>query len=347
MSINDTNKKADNFIKIHESITNKVISKGTKDKINKICNIIDNNTKYECLCKILRQYDRYKILIHFLLCSDKLKISKNFRAEAGEPYFNLSYEQLQKTYSHSKATYNRNVNLFVVLGLIKKENPYNKGYYTERQRDEAYSKAVEYKKDYKLIMGKRLERDVVYELENLYYNVKYTASRLKEAESIASVLLKKNFSIGAMSSIYISRLLSADVAEQVYFGNNYRTETDYSILLSESIKNTLIEQVNEQGYATKQTIYRDVRELGVLFCFKNTDTEKELYKHTRKSLWATFEREYKRTVDLFLFENKDYTKQMVTKELKAVYSIKRNQYVIYKRKDFENKLNEYRKRCCK
>ena len=44
MSINDTNKKADNFIKIHESITNKVISKGTKDKINKICNIIDNNT---------------------------------------------------------------------------------------------------------------------------------------------------------------------------------------------------------------------------------------------------------------------------------------------------------------
>ena len=82
-------------------------------------------------------------------------------------------------------------------------------------------------------------------------------------------------------------------------------------------------------------------------CDKNTDTEKELYKHTRKSLWATFEREYKRTVDLFLCENKEYTKQMATKELKAVYSIKRNQYVIYKRKDYENKLNEYRKRGCK
>lgn len=346
MSI-DYNINANNFIQQYENITNKEVSKGTKDKINNICNIIDNNTKYECLSKILRQYSRYKILIHFLLCSDKLKISKNFKTEEGEPYFNLSYEQLQKTYSHSKATYNRNVNLFVVLGLIKKENPYNKGYYTERQQDEAYGKAVEYKKDYKLIMGKRLERDVVYELENLYYNVKYTAKRLKEAESIANVLLEKNFSIGAMSSIYISRLLGADIAGQVYFGNNYRTETNYSILLSENIKNTLIEQVENRGYATKQTIYKAVRDRGVLFCFKNTDTEKELYKHTRKSLWATFEREYKRTVDLFLFENKEYTKQMATKELKAVYSIKRNQYVIYKRKDFENKLNEYRKRGCK
>lgn len=342
MSINDTNKKADNFIKIHESITNKVISKGTKDKINKICNIIDNNTKYECLCKILRQYDRYKILVHFLLCSDRLKISRNFKAEGGEYYFNLSYEFLSKLYKHSKATFNRNVNLFVVLGLIKKENPYNKQYYTTRQQDEAYGKSRAYKKEYRQIMGKRLEREVVYELENLYYNVKYTATRLKEAENIANILLEKNFSIGAMSSIYISRLLGAEMTAKVYFGNNFRVETDYSILLSETIKACIIEEVAERGYATKQSTFKRVKKLGVIYCYKNTDTEKELYKRTRNSLWVTFEREYKRTIDLFLQEHKEYTRGVPTRELKAVYSIKTSKYIIYNRKDFEKKLlNEF------
>ena len=63
--VDELNDKAINYIKLHESITKKSISKETQNKISKIINIISNE-KYEHLSKILRQNERYKILIHLL-----------------------------------------------------------------------------------------------------------------------------------------------------------------------------------------------------------------------------------------------------------------------------------------
>lgn len=335
--VEELDDRAINYIKLHESITNKSISKETQSKINKIIDII-NNEKYEYLSNILRQNERYKILIHFLLMSDRLKIDRKFKTEEGQYYFNMSYEYFEKVYKHSKSTYNRNINLFVVLGLIGKDDPYNKKYYSNKQLDDAYVKGLEYKEEYRNIYGKRLDKDIMYEVENLYFNVSYTAKKLKEADAVAKELIDKKFSISAMSSIYIYRLLGEDATSNIYYGKNYRTETDYSILLSETIKTTILEEVEARGYATEQTIFESVKSKGVLFARKNTDTEKELRAKTRPSLYNTFKREYKRTLGLFLLEHKELRWGVPTKELKEIYKIESNKYVLYNKKDFESKL---------
>ena len=113
-----SSERASIYIKTYESNTKKVISKGTRSKIEKLFEVMKSN-KYEHLSVMLKRNESYKILIHFLLLSDKLKIDRKFKTEAGEYYFNLSYEYFKKVFcKHSKATFNRNVNVFVVLAFF-------------------------------------------------------------------------------------------------------------------------------------------------------------------------------------------------------------------------------------
>lgn len=322
------------------------ITKKTIDKIEKIKGIVLNtgkykkyNKKYAELSNWLSKNDKYIILIQFLLLSDKLKIHKNFKNSNGEHYFNLSIDMFSKQYKVGRATFNRTINLFVLLGLIGKDNPYEQNYrYTMNQENIQASKVIETKKALRVERNTEIITDkITYKFENLYYNVDYTAKLLRNAEETAKKLTAINFKTSAISSIYFNRILGAEKTSKVFYGADFIEETKYSQFLSEAIEEAIISQIEQKGYARKATIFIEIRSKIVAHIQNEPKRRKGRDRNTAK---AVFEREYKRSIDFIIAKYNFVYMRRPTKEVKEVFKLKKDSSIIYDKNFFERKKEE-------
>lgn len=297
--------------------------------IKTITNIYNGKVaKYEYLHRILNIQKSGSLLLIFLEETKNLCINENFKTENGDLLFSMSAEHLIKKWGHSKSVWNRSINLFAVLGLINKYDPgkiskdnYNYWHNAWLHRSSKVNK-------YEQATGEKLE-DIIIQEPNLFYHTRYSKNLLEEAEARAKKLLACKFSMGCASCIFYNRVLGEDITKRAFIGRNYKSGSIYSDFLSEAIKDIMYKQINENGYTTKDLIYKDL----VLYYrkFKFWEAMKKEQQDPKK----IFDLEFKRSIGLILQNDNDLILKKATKELVAVYDLKSCINIIYSK----NNLN--------
>lgn len=198
------------------------LSNKTKYNFKQLESVLcSSNSKYENLRKLLLDYDRYRILIDFYVSTDNLKIDRKrvkkvenqnkgyrFMTKEGDYFFALPIDKFINLRGGTRNSVSKNINLFIFLGLIGKQNPYEiAGYSTFRQEQERQNKIVETEARIKKgeIYIDTTKRKIDYNFTTLYFIRKLTNKILKVAEEKAKKLFDNNFSIRAFTSLYVSK----------------------------------------------------------------------------------------------------------------------------------------------
>lgn len=200
----------------------KKLSNKTKYNFKQLENVLcDSSSKYENLRKLLLDYERYRILIDFYIVTDNLKIDKKrvkkaenknkevrFMTQEGDYFFALPLDKFIDLRGGSRNSLSKNINLFVFLGLIGKQNPYEvEGYSIFRQEQERQNKIAE--TEARINKGEiyidKTKRKIDYNFTTLYFIRKINNKILKEAEEKAKKLFEHKFSIRAFTSLYVSK----------------------------------------------------------------------------------------------------------------------------------------------
>lgn len=296
--------------------------------IKTITNIYNGKVaKYEYLHRILNIQKSGSLLLIFLEETKNLCINENFKTENGDLLFSMSAEHLIKKWGHSKSVWNRSINLFAVLGLVNKYDPSKidpKNYsYWNGAKQHRTSKVNKHEQ----ITGEQIADKIIQE-PNLFFHTRYKKAVLEEAEARAKKLLACKFSMGCASCIFYYRIFGEDITRKAFIGRNYKPGSIYSDFLSEAIKDIMYKQINENGYTSKDLIYKDL----VLYYrkFKFWEAMKKEQQDPKK----IFDLEFKRSIGLILQNDNDLILKKATKELVAVYGLKSCINIIYSKKDF-------------
>lgn len=284
--------------------------------------------KYEYLCKILKVQECGSLLLIFLEETKDLYINKKeFTTESGDPLFSMSAEQLIKKWGHSKSVWNRAINLFAILGLVNKYDPrkidQNNYSYWRGAKLHIQSKVNMFQQSTGIAMIEN-----VIELPNLFYHTRYNKDLLEEAEARAKKLFDFKFSMGCASCIFYYRIFGEEITRKAFIGRNFKPGSIYSDFLSEAIKDIMYKQIQENGYTTKDLIYKDIS----IYYHKI-----KWWEAIRKEVQdpkKIFDLEYKRSIGIFLKSDGDLILKKATKEIVAVYGLKSCINIIYSRKDY-------------
>lgn len=326
----------------------KKLSRKTKNNLERLTDILCDSTNFESvnIRKLLLAFDRYKILIDFYLIADGLKIDNKKRKKAenknkdirfmdskGNYFFTLSIDKFIELRGGTRGSISRNINLFVFLGFIIKRNPYdieeNFVFNQEQNRIDKMNIidiAVENKKFD--LNGRKND----FNYSNLYAIPTLLNKNLKDAENKASRLFKVNFSIRAFSSIFLTKYFGIEEASKVFFHTNLISFTEYSNFLQNKIKNAVVQEISENGYTTKDKIYKKV----IPFCSAKDFEIIERYGRPRTSRRNTFEIEYRRVLGEILQENQ-YIKASSTPTtlMRGTFKLKNGKHILYDSRKLE------------
>ena len=130
---------------------------------------------------------------------------------------------------------------------------------------------------------------------------------------------------------FIIEYYGADITNKAFLGRNFKPGSFYSDFLSETIKEVMYKQIKENGYTTKDLIYKEIT------IFYRKFKWWEALKKEKQDQKKIFDLEFKRSIGIFLKQDNDLILKKATKELVAVYSLKSYISIIYSKKDFSNR----------
>ncbi|PLS19568.1 hypothetical protein CVD28_03885 [Bacillus sp. M6-12] len=195
--------------------------------------------------------------------------------------------------NYTLSTTNKVINLFAVLGLIKKIK-------------EEYI-PVQLLHESKVIADRRNLGNII-----SYYIIPPMIDTLAEAEKKAEVLIENHISYTNISRAKISFIFGEDFAKNVYvqeIQKNKIKKAEVPNLIHKILEKNLLELLSKQGYATKKMVAKK-------YIGKTTvkDREKELEK-----IWKS----------LLIKNELHYMKP--TKEMKEEYGLKTSEYISLKK----------------
>ena len=294
-----------------------------KRRLKYIDEIENNETKYKYLNKVLKWQSRKK-LKEFLILADNRYIDKKTLVHEGKyPYFTAPINNLIREYGGSKGTWNRNINLFVVLGFVGKVD--TSEVFKHNHLFYEYTMLGKIEVTRKFGISHSCVKD-----QNVYYVFSYNEKILQEAENRAKVMYENGFSMKSFSKIYLQRVFGLDFANNVYF--NDIEESEYTQAVAEKIEKVILEMIKRKHFTFKDEIVNEVAKSIDTTIYKHYEENYFKGKTTSTEKIAGFE--YGRSIKMICANNElGYT--MSNKYMKRIFNLKNNKKLIYNKKYFE------------
>lgn len=291
------------------------MTRENRKRLNMIDKITKDKSKYPYLNKVIK-WQSVPRLKNFLILADKREIDSNTLIHENKyPYFTLTIKELMKRYGGSQGTWNRNINLFVALGLIGKRNPY--------EVNSENGLLFQHSMQGKVALARKLNVPISkLKEQNLYYLIPYTDQAIQVAEDRAKVMYENGFSTKSFSKIFLQRVFGLEFANTVFFNNIQ--ESDFTLAVFNEIELVLLEQLKKKHYSYKEEI--------INYVAIDTDTYRhyeEAYKTRRfDNRKAIAEFEFGRSIQIICNKH-DLGYAMSNKKMKVIFGLKKNKKIIY------------------
>jgi hypothetical protein len=243
---------------------------------------------YPHLFKVIRRISDY--LYYFLTYADEKKLigpkSQQFYASSKYLASRFQYGSYQ--------SWNRNLNVFVTLGLIKRVPP-----------------------EKVIIKWRRSEnlKEV-----NFYTIPPYTDNLLRRSNRIAKKLLDNNFRMNGFSKNFLIKVFGQKFANNVF--PDERAITEYSNYVALEIEKFILWDVDQNGYTTKDRILQGVQ-------INTSDLRWQEYGFHRGSRPNILSREFDRSIKE-ICDKYDLFYRRANKELKERFGLRSYKNIIYR-----------------
>ncbi len=296
-----------------------------KQRMKALKEIKENKQQYLYLNKVLNGRTLPKLKT-FLKLADGRQIDRETLSYNNQyPYFTIPISELIKKYKGGNGTWNRNINLFVALGLIGKVNPYkvNSKNYLLFQHSRAGKQNLARKTG--------IQKEKIQE-QNIYYIFPYTQDILQVAEQRAKIMYNSGLNMRSFSKIFLQRIFGLDFANTVFF--NDIEESEFTLAVFEQIKDIIMSELLIKHYTYKNEILKNVK--------IDMDTYRHYEKVYRKSRitneWKIAEFEFGRSIQIICNRyNLGYS--MSNKKMNKLFGLKQNKKIIYD-KDYVKKSEQ-------
>lgn len=227
--------------------------------------------------------------------------------------FFVSCRYLARTYTGHHSTWNRNINIYVLLGLINKHSYDDLSKSIFKRRINRERKMLEKKYGYK--------EDELREI-NVYSIPLYTEELLSRADNIAKQMIEKGFQVSGFSKIWIIKAFDKETANKVF--NDDRDVTEYSDYIVKEIEDYILKDIDINGYTKKQRVIDNV----IINHNKVTTQEYGFLKQIENPK-SIIEREFSRSFEQIKRDNGLEYKRP-TKEYKEKHNLESYKWVIRK-----------------
>lgn len=293
------------------------------DKLEKNLNIISDiktlKNDYPYLGKVISRI--YNYLIDFTVYSVD-KIISPIARKNGNYYFFVSARYLSRKFRGSSSTWNRNLNIFITLGLVKK-HPVHDFTGTKSIRDNDINNSRIARKAHRLKRAHagQLRIDPSrFKVINFYSIPAYDENCLRNANDIAKKLVDNNFRMNAFSKIFLIKVFGEEFANQIF--DDDRRVTEYSDYIKTKIETFIMKDMKKYGYTYKQRIIDKLK-------INLSKVKPQEYGFNRGSRKEIISREFDRSISEIIKANNLVYKK-ANKELKERFKLKGYKYIIYK-----------------
>lgn len=276
--------------------------------LNTITNYGLLSREYPYLYKIIKSRIRY--LYHFINYSrDKII---NYRRLGGNHIFFVSNRYLARRYKGHSSTWNRNINIFVLLGLINKHNvkSISPGMVTRKAVRLQKQKAKELK----------VSKDTIKPI-NFYTIPLYNDKVLSQANQIAKIMIDSNFRVNGFNKIWIIKTFGNDIANKVFPDD--RGITEYSNYVSNEIEKFILQDIKDNGYTTKARVLDNT-----IINYSNRLIWEYGFIRQQDNPKAIIEREFDRSINEIL-NNNNLSYRKANKELKEKFNLDTYKFIIF------------------
>lgn len=234
-------------------------------------------------------------------------------------YFFGSVRHLARLYKGEPSTWNRNINIFVALRLLRRVDTY-------RINNIVGRRSIKIKRDMELSVGfrKRTQRNATLAHKqlrpiNFYAFYLWDEVHLAHCEAIATKLLDKGFTASGFSKIFLINAMGDKYADSVF--PDERQKTLFSDYVASQIQQFITRDIERHGYTTKERVIN----LTPLDMGQVNTNEYGFHKSNPK---AILEREFHRCTAEF-FEFNGIVRRKANKELKERFKLDTYKTIIY------------------
>lgn len=271
--------------------------------------ILDNHAalgnKYPYLKKVLRM--RTQRLYQLIKFSKDKVIYMNSR-----PMFFVSCRFLSSKYGSHHSTWNRNINLFVFLGLVQKFTVESLPQGKVKRRALRIQRA---KINRLNINSSRIKAISFYSIPL------FSKELLQLANDIAKDMLDNGYTFNAFNKIWLIKTFGQETADKVYPDN--RAITEYSNYVADEVEKFILEDIEKNSYTTKKRVLDGV----VINYDKNFSKEYGFIKET-ESPKAIIKREFDRSIK-GIVERNELKYRKANKELKETFKLDSYKWIIF------------------
>lgn len=294
-----------------------------RKRLKYIDEIENYKTEYRYLNKVLKWQSRKKLKEFLILADDRYIDKKTLIHEGKYPYFTAPISKIMQEYGGKAGTWNRNINLFVALGLIGKVDTFE-----IRKKNKLFEEFSMIGK-MKLAESKGISLKNVKD-QNMYYIFPYDEKILQEAENRAKAMIENGFSMKSFSKIFLQRVFGLDFANSVYF--NDIEESEYTQAVVEEIEKVVLEMIKRKHFTFKDEVVKKVAKSIDTTIYKHY--EENYFKRKTTSAEKIAEFEYGRSIQMICNSN-DLESSMSNKYMKIIFNLKNNKKLIYDKEYYE------------
>ncbi len=312
-----------------------------RKRLKYIKEVKNNKIKYKYLNKVLN-WQSLKKLKEFLILADNRYIDKKTLIHEGKyPYFTAPINNLIREFGGTKGTWNRNINLFVTLGLLAKVDTFE--IRKQNKLFEEYSMIGKMKRARKEGISLEKVRD-----QNIYYIFPYDENILKEAENRAKIMCENGFCKRSFSKIFLQRVFGLDFANNVFF--NDIEESEYTQAVFDETEKIILKNIAKKQFTFKDEVIKEVAKSIDDTIYKYY--EENYFRRNARSVEQIAEFEFGRSVQIICNKH-ELSYKMSDKYMRKMFNLRNNKKLIYdkeyykKQKEILEVTNEYFNKQCK
>ena len=287
----------------------------------------NDKIEYKYLNKVLNRQSLDK-LKGFLVLADNRYIDKKTLIHEGKyPYFTAPINNLIKEFGGTKGTWNRNINLFVTLGLLGKVNTFE--IRKQNKLFEEYSMIGKMKRARKEGISLEKVRD-----QNVYFIFPYDKNILKEAENREKIMCENGFSKRSFSKIFLQRVFGLAFANNVFF--NDIEESEYTQAVFDETEKIILKNIAQKHFTFKDEVVKEVAKSINSDIYKHYETN--YFRRNVKSAEQIAEFEFGRSVQIICNKH-ELGYKLSDKYMRKMFNLRNNKKLIYD-KEFYGKQKE-------
>lgn len=304
------------------------MTKEHENRMKMIRKFEKNIKSYPYLNKVIKWQSFPKLKAFLRLADNRVIDTKTLKHKNKYPYFTLTLHELTKKFGGTPSTWNRNINLFVSLGLIGKVNPF--------ELNKKNGLLAQHNLQGKVALAKKLRIPISeVQEQNMYYIFPYTKEILQRAEQRAKTMYENGFSLRSFSKIFLQRVFGLEFANTVFF--NDIQESKFTMALYQQIEDVALKMLEQKHFTFKQEIIANIKIDITVYKHYEIIYPKVKFKDSKQ---AVVEFEYGRSIKM-ICNNRDIECCMSNKELNGIFGLKSNKQILYDKDYVENwrKLN--------